>query len=454
MGNFDIEKFKQLMRAQAEQFKKAVQPLNFVQEEVKKAIVTETKDKAKRMFQAGATGSQVAQAAGIPLDALQDKTGAQSSQQKSPKPGTQQTGGDNSQKLIGALLALSEIFNKQTPGSLHLPYRERMQKQQQSGTKGVYGFDPGKRTVTQVGEVPKGADVRNVTPSFDDMFPGMPKSQENIQAGELDPVSQIQIPEGMEISGYDYKYGKMIPKFKKRVPTEEEKGRIKIETEMRKSKLSSQHNLQVTSEVANDLTKRLVAGYVKGGAGDIYQAAITKIVGKGIIPKQFSEHTKQYAEAGTIVGKRTEMLLKMFPMLTQQLGKPGSIRLIQSIIDRVGQTLPDTNTPQNLAYEQLYSTLKSMYRISRAVTMLDLKQLNPATQDSFTDIIVDATTRVELGEEEEMAMNKLIGEALKPLGKHLGIPSVGEISIDEETGEKFIFTGGDPEDPKNWRVSK
>ena len=270
----------------------------------------------------------------------------------------------------------------------------------QQQTKGVYGFDPSTRQLSQVGEVPTSADVRNVMPQLD-----------------MGGMGETEVPEGMEIKGYDYKYGKMIPRFGKIQPGVMEKEIEKSKAKMQQSKISSQHNLELVSGAAKDLSEWLVRAYGEGGAGSVYQAGITALARKGVLPPAIAN---KFAASGAVVGKRNEMLLKMFPMLTQQLGKEGSIRLIESVLERIGQTLPDTATPPGLAKEQLVGTLQSMYRINRAVNLIDLEQLSPETMPAFVNLISDAAARIEFDEDEQSGLDKFITNSLKPLDKYLG----------------------------------
>jgi len=91
-----------------------------------------------------------------------------------------------------------------------------MQQMQGGQTKGVYGFDPVGGNVEKVGEIPAGAELRNLLSSF------------GIDTG-IGGINETGIPEGMEITGYDVRGRPKIGKIK---PTIKEKETERREAEM------------------------------------------------------------------------------------------------------------------------------------------------------------------------------------------------------------------------------
>jgi len=232
--------------------------------------------------------------------------------------------------------------------------------------------------------------------------------------GQFRLAEDVDIPEGYEIMGYDQKGNPMIRKIQ---PSALQKETAKTQAKIQQSKITSQYNLNLTTEATRDLSDWLVKGYREGGAGTRYGAAATKVAAGGWLPPKAAS---KFAASGAIVGKRNEVLMKMFPMLTQQIGKEGSVRLIESVISRIGQTLPDTHTPPALARTQLASTIQSLYRISRAIENLDLSQLNDKNISSFSELITQETMRMPIEQDEQAILDNLTDTALEPLDDYLG----------------------------------
>jgi len=108
-------------------------------------------------------------------------------------------------------------------------------------------------------------------------------------------------------------------------------------------------------------------------------------------------------------------------MLTQQIGKEGSVRLVESVFTKLGQTIPDEATPPELAKEQMRQSLLSMYRTRRALEQIDTSSLRGMSReqlDVFADEIAMKTAQIQMSPEEQKAFDDFANKALQPLNKY------------------------------------
>jgi hypothetical protein len=174
---------------------------------------------------------------------------------------------------------------------------------------------------------------------------------------------------------------------------------------LQNASITSDYNLDQVGGVLLDYMDLLTDAHVQGGAGNALKGLGNKLASKGIISGKGAE---KYEKSGAITGKKGEMILKMFPMLTQQIGKEGSIRLMTSVLDMIGATIPDEVTPEALIREQGYQTLLSLARISRAVKQMDVKRLDPDDVvgiRSFAKDLSTSATKLKFSEEEQKALD-------------------------------------------------
>lgn len=148
-------------------------------------------------------------------------------------------------------------------------------------------------------------------------------------------------------------------------------------------------------------------------------------------------------------GQKTEVIARMMPILTQQGDKPGSVRLVQTVFDKLEKTLPDETTPPKNARRMMEQTIRNMFRFARAsqimssemgVTDDNFNQLAPQQQKALSGQLEQVAARVNLSPAEEQTINGIVNEALKPLdsltGQQTGnqIPEVGGMF----NGEKVL----------------
>ena len=204
----------------------------------------------------------------------------------------------------------------------------------------------------------------------------------------------------------------------------------KTEGKLLEGQRAAERSLQVISTTLNDFSKVLAGAYDEGGFGDIIKASTTALRQKylgGIA-------TKGLVETGKIPGKKTEIITKMMPLLTQQGDKPGSVRLVSTVFERLSDSLPGANQRGEVrgndisleeARGQMEATIRSMFRFAQAIKTIGLtndsvKDISDKDMSSVGDLIEDVSKQFFVeGSEEEARLNEFIGKALAPLDKKI-----------------------------------
>lgn len=187
-----------------------------------------------------------------------------------------------------------------------------------------------------------------------------------------------------------------------------------LNAKLSESALTSKYNFDLTAQSMSDYSKLLANSWMEGGAGNAVKNMKTKAAMKGVPLGDAS----QYKSSGALPGKLVEIVSKQFPMLTQQIGKEGSVRLIESVFEKLGSSYPNASTPPELAPEQLKQSLLSMYRIVRAMGGFDATQYdlsNKKVRDDFVKNITNGAKDIELSPEEQKQFDEYSNKILEPV---------------------------------------
>ena len=109
-------------------------------------------------------------------------------------------------------------------------------------------------------------------------------------------------------------------------------------------------------------------------------------------------------------------------MLTQQIGKEGSVRLIESVFTKLGSSYPNAKTPPELAPEQMKQSLLSMYRINRAMANLNINDFNLTKESGKKDFmsrVMAEIKDIEFSPEEQKTFDALSNKVLAPINASL-----------------------------------
>ena len=130
----------------------------------------------------------------------------------------------------------------------------------------------------------------------------------------------------------------------------------------------------------------------KGFAGNVYGPGV--ISNLNMIPSTSLQNKLVPPDVQNLAGKftsaRNEAVQKVIPMLSQQFGKEGSSRIMDSLLDLAKGELGDLSTPHTQMEGQAEGTLGSLYRIKMAGDkyLADLKsqgQSIPSDEKSVTE---------------------------------------------------------------------
>ncbi len=254
------------------------------------------------------------------------------------------------------------------------------------------------------------------------------------------------VPGGGTIGGV--KFDKPLEQqLQEKTATETVTAQAKTASKLAEGQRASERSLSVVSTTLNDFSKTLVDAFDEGGFGDIIKATKTALKQKfagGLA-------TRQLSRTSEIPGKKVEIITKMMPLLTQQGDKPGSVRLVSTVFERLADSLPGANLRgdvrgNDISLEEsrgmLSSTILSMLRFSQAIQSLgvtneDVDQIpgkltqNPdgsvsaekgSELSKFGDLIERVSKQFFVdGSPEEQQIQDFISTALKPLDDKIAL---------------------------------
>jgi len=132
------------------------------------------------------------------------------------------------------------------------------------------------------------------------------------------------------------------------------------------------------------------------------------------------EQAERFKNTTAWPGWETEIISRIMPMLTQQGEKPGSVRLVSTVFDRLRLTVPKGNTPPKNARVMMEKTLRNMHRFSRAAMELGITNemvdsMDESQQTALSAKIEQMTSRATLTSSEETELENLIASYLQPI---------------------------------------
>ncbi len=182
-------------------------------------------------------------------------------------------------------------------------------------------------------------------------------------------------------------------------------------------------NLEKVAGSISDLDRVVAESVREGGAGNIVNEKLFQAA-------RFIGGAAQDAFPATSAreGKKAEVLFNMIPMLTQQGEKPGSVRIMRSVLKLLGLTLPELKTGLKSARRMMSESIRSFFRFARAAELSglefdkefegqDLEDIGANELSKWIDKVKRASERVQLGSEEEEALDDLIDSALQKTGE-------------------------------------
>lgn len=155
------------------------------------------------------------------------------------------------------------------------------------------------------------------------------------------------------------------------------------------------------------------------GAGDNYGSSIIenadKIPQLGGMQNRIVPPEVQKA-AGQFLSNKNELVTKLQPLLSQQFGKEGSSRIMESLINMSQQEIGGLNTPKAQFQGQISGTLSSLYRIAKASQAYsqDLQQSGQPNPDPnvATQEIAKRMSMQNLSPNEQKELGGMIDDVL------------------------------------------
>lgn len=268
--------------------------------------------------------------------------------------------------------------------------------------------------------------------------------------GLASPFLNIIKPERMDIKSVTVKPGEFSASFGLS-PEEElsQKNAEKLYEQQMKlgaGQRMAEQTFKTVSTAMRDYSTLLADAFDEGGFGNIIDAAkvaaAQKFIGGTV--------TKKYPRTSAIPGKKVEIITKMMPLLTQQGEKPGSVRLVSTVFERLADSLPGANRRGDVrgndvsleeSYQMMAETIRSMFRFSQAIKSLNITneaienvpgklvedknskiiKPEPGTPlDEMSKLVTDTAKQFyQPGSEEATALDEYVDKVLAPMKERI-----------------------------------
>jgi hypothetical protein len=195
----------------------------------------------------------------------------------------------------------------------------------------------------------------------------------------------------------------------------------------------------------------------EGATGNIYRELTTKGILKGLVPgEQGRKLQKSRKKAAAYPGRKAEVVIKMMPILTQQNDKPGSVRLVQTALKLLMNSLPELRHDDEVAIEMMDTTMRNIYGFASAVQNAGsadnfAKQLGlrPEILSALSDKELEAylgaspnellNISASLTPAQNAEIELLVADTTSPLKQRISVDR-GEQSFNAKTHKKQINT--------------
>lgn len=228
-------------------------------------------------------------------------------------------------------------------------------------------------------------------------------------------VTSTQSGQSSELGGLNTM---MLPKVDKN-------GKISLSSKINPLSLDAAKKMQGDSLDAAQTTSRDIAqfnmlgdtlkgltGYYdqasKGGfAGDKLKAGFGNLITEGYLPKGvydtvISNKQKEGLKGvSAFVAGRNELITKLQPMLSQQFGKEGTTRIMDSMLKMTNKEIGSLDQPRDAFVARSKATMKNMYRFIKGSTDYasrlgidanKLANMNPGEVDNFVNSAITSTS--------------------------------------------------------------
>jgi len=217
------------------------------------------------------------------------------------------------------------------------------------------------------------------------------------------------------------------------------KEKIKEMQKLSSSLKTGEYNFNLIGENIYDLANIYSDALDEGSVGNVYKNKFSDLAMVGTFG---SDLQSKFDTKPKMPGKITEILTKMMPMLTQQIGKEGSVRLVTTVFDALKKTVSEGQFNASQTKGMMQETIRSMYRVVRALDNLGVNaDVVKGKGSGFEGFVLKAADNIKIVGKEKEALDKFMNEALSPLDKHINGKAGKQTKADKEYEEYLAIIG-------------
>lgn len=281
----------------------------------------------------------------------------------------------------------------------------------------------GKNLASTVGNIINPSVVSNDYGGMAQGVPNQQANQDNPLQGVLGGLSKDQIIKAMVYKKLGLDMPDTQEKVQGDIAKKQAEADIKTQGEIKAGQRMANQSMGMVSGSLQELAKTYSDAVEEGGVGNRLN-----MMKSGIANWMGGAPAEQFSATSAFPGQKTEVIARMMPLLTQQGDKPGSVRLVQTVFDKLEKTLPDESTPPKNARRMMEQTIRNMYRFSRASQMMSDMGVTDENWDQYSDQektmlsnqLQNLANSISLNQDEESQVNELIGSALSPIDRLIG----------------------------------
>jgi ribosome-associated translation inhibitor RaiA len=227
----------------------------------------------------------------------------------------------------------------------------------------------------------------------------------------------------------------------KNLAIDEMKAAIEVDNKLQEGQRAALRNLSLISGSFKTVADTWVAAYEEGGVGSMARDLKSKIA-----IRLGGDIGDQFRQTSTLEGLLTEVVGRMMPMMTQQGDKPGSVRLVATIFEKLRVTAPEGFSGKGSARDRLEKTIINMYKFGRAAHQVGLnnevvENLDQSTLDKFSDRVANIANSLEITGREKEVLDSLTNKILESFNR-IEKPKQSEEPVTLDLNSVFSGIGG------------
>lgn len=209
--------------------------------------------------------------------------------------------------------------------------------------------------------------------------------------------------------------GAIEEKLKEETAITEAKKKVETRAKLDVAQRNALNNLDLTTGAFTEMATTYSDAVREGGMGSKLNEikAAAKLWAGG-------RQAEDLPNTAAWPGQKTEVIARMMPMLTQQGEKPGSVRLVATVFDKLALTVPTGNTPPKNARKMLEKSIRNMYRFTRAAARLGITNesvegLSQDVRETLSNRVANLANTMQIVGTEKEQVDNLINSVLSPI---------------------------------------